>query len=93
MTEVEILAEVKKSRGITGDYLDNKALGYIKEVLQYLIDAGVPESVAQASSSVGVIIRGVSDLWDNNGLSDYFYQRVTQLAYKTDAEEGKTDEI
>jgi hypothetical protein len=93
MAEVEILTEVKKSRGITGNYLDNKAQGYIKEVLQYLIDAGVPESVTQLSTSVGVITRGVNDLWDNGILSDYFYQRVTQLAYKTDTEEDKTDEV
>jgi hypothetical protein len=47
-------------------------------------DAGVPESVINSNISAGVISRGVTDLWSygtNDGkLSNYFYQRVSQLA-------------
>jgi hypothetical protein len=47
-------------------------------------DAGVSNSIINSDVSAGVIARGVTDLWNygsNTGkLSDYFYQRVSQLS-------------
>lgn len=86
MTEAEILKSVKQALGITGTFLDNTLKMYIEEVLAYLMDAGVSKTVALSSAAVGVITRGVSDLWNYGSaggkLSEYFYQRVVQLAYK-----------
>ena len=81
-----ILTKVKQALGITGAYQDDTIKIYIDEVVAYMKDAGVPEKVVADTASAGVIARGVSDLWNygssNGKLSEYFYQRVSQLAYK-----------
>lgn len=86
MTELELLTEVKHSLNITGNYQDETLKNYIFEVLEYLSDAGVSDSVLQSDSIVGIVSRGVSDLWNYGSggatLSPYFMQRVVQLTYK-----------
>lgn len=87
MAEVfDILTKVKNNLGITGSYQDETLMGYIDETRQFLLDAGVSQTIVDLETSVGVITRGVSDLWNygagNAELSPYFIQRVTQLAYK-----------
>ena len=86
MTEAEILTSVKKTLGITGAFLDDTLKMYIDEVKQYLTSAGVLDTVINSSASVGVIARGVCDLWNYGSsggkLSDYFYQRAVQLSYQ-----------
>lgn len=76
---------VKKALGITGEYQDDTLKIYIDEVKAYMVSAGVSEAVINSTVSAGVIARGVTDLWSYGSgtgkLSDYFYQRVTQLAY------------
>lgn len=90
-----VLESVKSALGITGNYQDATLQIYIDEVMAYMRDAGVPTEVINSNMSVGVIARGVTDLWNYNGgagkLSDYFYQRVSQLAYTS--EEVTTDEL
>ena len=80
----DILTKVKSALGITGNYQDATLNIYIDEVKAYMKDAGVPVSVINSDVSAGVISRGVTDLWSygtNDGkLSNYFYQRVSQLA-------------
>ena len=80
----DVLSKIKSALGITGNYQDATLNIYIDEVKYYMLDAGVPESVVNSEASAGVISRGVTDLWSygtNDGkLSDYFYQRVSQLA-------------
>lgn len=82
-----MLEDVKKRLGITGVYQDELLQGYIDEVKAFLIDSGVDAKVLDTSEAIGIIARGVSDLWDygNGGtnLSPYFYQRAIQLASKT----------
>ena len=86
---------VKSALGITGEYQDATLKIYIDEVKAYMKDAGVPTDVINSEASAGVITRGVTDLWNYNGgagkLSDYFYQRVSQLAYTF--KEVATDEL
>lgn len=81
----DTLSKVKSALGITGEYQDATLQIYIDEVKAYMKDAGVSEAVIESDVSAGVIARGVTDLWNYNGgagkLSDYFYQRVSQLAY------------
>ncbi len=83
----DTLSKVKSALGITGVYQDETLTVYIDEVKAYMKSAGVPEAVINSNESAGVIARGVTDLWNYNGgagkLSDYFYQRVSQLAYST----------
>ena len=92
------LGSVKNALGITGEYQDATLKIYIDEVIAYMVSAGVPTEVIDSNVSAGVIARGVTDLWNYNGgagkLSDYFYQRVSQLAYTTPTtEEVATDEL
>ena len=82
MTNAELLTAVKKALGIQGTYQDDTLTEYIKEVVDFLEDAGVKRS----SITAGIVARGVSDLWDygagDGKLSPYFIQRATQLSYK-----------
>lgn len=86
MAEVSLLEKVKSMIGVTGTYQDATIQGYIDEVKQYLIDGGVSKEVADASTSAGIIARGVTDLWNygagDGQLSPYFKERVIQLALK-----------
>lgn len=78
------LEDVKVALGITGGYHDALLTIYISEVIEYMLGAGVPASAFTENKVVGVISRGVSDLWNygqgNASLSPYFAQRVIQLA-------------
>jgi hypothetical protein len=86
VTDAELLTEVKKRIGITGDYQDDTLTGHIQDVKDFMQDAGVSEEVMQTTKIIGAVTRGVSDLWDygsgNGEFSPYFFQRVTQLVYK-----------
>lgn len=77
-----MLDDVKTALGITGDYQDYLLGVYIDEVKAFLVDAGV----AEANITVGIVARGVTDLWNYGSgegkLSEYFIQRAIQLASK-----------
>lgn len=79
----DILNGVKNALGIQGTYQDNTLQEYISEVGDFLIDAGV----SQGNITVGILARGVTDLWSygsgDGTLSSYFLQRATQLALKS----------
>ena len=87
-----MLETVKTMLGVTGEYQDATIQGYIDEVKQYLVQAGVSEKTVEASTSAGVIARGVTDLWNygagEGNLSPYFMQRAIQLACKEGQEDG-----
>lgn len=88
MDNEELLIKVKKGLGISGDYQDATLNVHIDEVKQYMLSAGVSQSVIDSPISIGTIIRGVSDLWDygsgSTGLSPYFIERCIQLREKGD---------
>ncbi len=76
------LEDVKTALGITGIYQDNTLKVYFDDVIGYLKNAGISE----ADMTVGIVARGVSDLWNygsgGTDLSAYFMQRAAQLALK-----------
>lgn len=80
-----MLEQVKANLGITGTYQNATIQGYIDEVKQYLMDGGVDESIVNSITSVGIISRGVADLWNYGSggttFSPYFIQRAIQLSY------------
>lgn len=90
-----MLEKVKTMLGITGTYQDETIKEYIEEVKQFLIDGGVDKEIVEADTSVGVIARGVADLWNygsgGTSFSPYFLQRATQLSYK-EKEEKQVEE-
>lgn len=86
MTAEEQLEDVKLSMGISGDFNDFSILVYIREVREFMVDAGVSENVAGSTAAIGCIARGVLDLWNygagNTTFSQYFFQRLEQLRFK-----------
>lgn len=76
------IEDVVKATGLTGEYQTGTVQEWYNEVIDTIKDAGVAEKFI----TTGLVARGVLDLWnyDSGGgkLSEYFYQRVTQLAYK-----------
>lgn len=85
MADAAILTGVKAALGVTSDFMDTTISVYIDEVTDYMSGAGVPDSVIAAS--VGVIARGVNDLWTASSgdakYSPYFYDRVSQLVLRS----------
>lgn len=86
MTDEELLKEVKTRLNVTGTWQDNTLLSYIDDTKNFMLDAGVSMDLINSNISVGVITRGVSDLWNygmgNADFSPYFEKRVIQLRYK-----------
>ena len=84
MADTAMISGVKSALGITGSAMDTTISVYIDEVTDYMRGAGV--SSERIAASVGVVARGVNDLWNNdsgNGkLSPYFYDRVSQLVLR-----------
>lgn len=80
----DMLSSVKNALNITGTYQDSALQMYIDEVNEYMLAAGVPASMIGSKTTAGTVARGVSDLWNYGTgagkLSEYFYQRVIQLA-------------
>lgn len=83
----EILEGVKQRMSETGSFeeIDAVLTDFITDVCEYMIGAGVSESVI--ASHVGVIARGVDDMYTNNsGNADFspmFMNMVTQLALRS----------
>lgn len=96
ITDQELLDKVKLAIGVTGDYQDGTIRTYIDEVKGYLASGGVHATVLKSEKAVGIIARGVSDLWNygagDGTLSPYFFQRLTQLAYDPTAARYKEAE-
>lgn len=85
-----LLPKVKDMLGITGEYQNKTILPYINDTLYFMLDAGVPEKILESDAAIGVVARGVNDLWNygmgSTSFSPYFYQRVTQLAFSPQPE-------
>lgn len=92
MEGAELLKKIKAGLGITGDYQDDTLQFYIDEVKAFMLSAGVAQSVIDSPVAVGCIMRGVADLWNYGSgsvkLSEYFVQRVIQLAAKPETTGG-----
>ncbi len=87
MTQEEQLQAVKEGMNISGDYQDKALLVYLREAREYLLDAGVSKEILDTEKAIGILARGVTDLWNygagNGKLSPYFKERAIQLIYKS----------
>lgn len=85
MNNSRLLKPVKDMLGISGDFQDATIKGYIDDVVDFMLRAGVSEGIMNSTAIHGAVARGVSDLWNygmgNTSFSPYFLQRVTQLCY------------
>lgn len=91
MADAKVLNAVKLARGMTGTFeaQDAQLNIEIDEVISYMVAGGVPKDVANSEASAGVIARGIEDIKYNGGkLSEYFYQRCSQLALSSEEVAG-----
>lgn len=83
MEDAELLAEVKKRLGITDEFHDDLLMAYIVDVKDFALSSGVHKLVLDDARSVGMIARGVADLWNfgagDGKFSDMYFQRLIQL--------------
>ena len=83
---MELLQEIKNRLSITGDFHNDLLTGYANDTKEYLLSAGVKKSVVESEKSIGVIARGVADLWNfgsgDGKFSEVFYQRAIQLTFE-----------
>lgn len=99
MTDNEILNKVKTSLfgTATGSFRDDLLRIYINEVKDFMKNAGVSNDVIMSEKSVGVIALGVNDLWNYQAggvkLSQYFIQRVIQLADESEETPTPTEKV
>lgn len=83
LTTQEQLTQIKAALGITG-IPDETITVWLTDVKDFMLNAGVPNSVINAPTTIGTLARGVADMWNygagDTGLSTYFKERVAQLA-------------
>lgn len=93
MTEAQLLSKVKERLGITGTFQDSALQGFIDDVKNFLMDAGVPANVISSDASVGVIARGVADTWNygsgDGEFSQMFFQRAEQLRHQAEVADNE----
>lgn len=86
MTAEELREEIKTRLLITGDYHNRMIDALTQDVKDYLTSAGAD---VESEAAVGVIARGVADLWNmgagDGRFSEVFYQRAGQLAIEKEA--------
>ena len=96
ITNDELLTKVKTALGVGGTYQDDTLTIFIDEVKEYLHSAGVSLETLNDEKCVGVICRGVADLWNygsgNAQLSLYFMQRAAQLVCEEQKQEQEASE-
>lgn len=72
--------DIKQALGITGEYFDDLLTIYMNTTVEYLRNAGVSDE----KMNVGVVARGVSDLWNYGAgqgtWSKIFIDMASQLA-------------
>lgn len=83
----EMLAGVKQRLGETGSFAETDTVltDYIADVIDYMSGAGVSDAVIV--SHIGVVARGVDDMFVNGAgsanFSPMFRNMVTQLVYRS----------
>ena len=84
LTNQEQITQIKAALGI-GDGIPDATINvWLTDVKDYMLNAGVPNSVINAQTTIGTLTRGVADCWNygagNTGFSTLFKERVAQLA-------------
>lgn len=85
MTTSEQITKIKKGLGIAEGIPDETVEIWLTDVKDFMKNAGVPDHVINASTTIGLLARGVSDIWnygdsEKTDFSVVFKQRVAQLS-------------
>ena len=87
-----MLEEVKQRLSITGHDLDPTINGMIDDVVAFCLSAGVKYSQLVKPDVIGLIARGVADLWNygagDGKFSQVFHMRLNQLCIAAYSIEG-----
>ena len=87
-----MLEEVKQRLSITGHDLDGTISGMIDDVVAFCLSAGVKYSQLVKPDVIGLIARGVADLWNygagDGKFSQVFHMRLNQLCVAAYAIDG-----
>lgn len=80
--------EVLKSLGILdGSGVEDSVKPYYNTIVSYCLGAGVTDEKLLSESSIGLVARGISDIWNYGSgtgvLSEFFFQSLAQLVYKS----------
>lgn len=90
---IDFLKEVK-ARINFPDYDEPTISGLIQDVKDFCVDAGVPADVMESEKAIGLIARGVSDLWNMGAgegkWSEVFRMRLYQLQLETGGNDDKS---
>lgn len=82
------IEDIKKALGITGEYFDDVLQVYFDTTKIYLHNAGV----ADEKMNIGVVARGVADLWNYGAgqgtWSKIFIDMASQLALGGEVDEN-----
>lgn len=85
ISDEALVNQIKTRLGITTEYHDALLLRYANDVKEYMHAAGIPGDILDSEAAVGVISRGVTDLWNlgsgEGNFSGVFMQRVIQMKY------------
>lgn len=93
MTDTEQLEEVLKAIGMVGadDFQKGTIMIHMLEAKEYLKSAGVKTGILNSRKVLGLLARGVLDLWNygagSTKLSQYFIERAVQLSYEDEIAE------
>ena len=87
-----MLEEVKQRLSITGHDLDGTISGMIDDVVAFCLSAGVKYSQLIKPDVIGLVARGVADLWNygagDGKFSQVFHMRLNQLCVAAYAIDG-----
>jgi hypothetical protein len=79
---MDLLQEIKNRLSITDDFHNDLLNGFATDTKDYLLSAGVKNEIVESEKSIGVIAKGVADLWNDGKFSEFFYQRAIQLTFE-----------
>ena len=92
MSDDEILQEIKTRLSITDSYHDQLLSSFIQDTKDYLKSVGITDELLNDKKSLGILARGVVDLWNNKPsdgeFSKIFIQRAIQLRAEVLESEG-----
>lgn len=83
LTTAQQLTKIKAALGIGEGIPDATLEVWLSDVKDFMLNAGVPNSVINSDTTIGTLARGVSDIWnygDTASYSQVFIMRVSQLA-------------
>lgn len=92
MDDETLVKELKSRLAITDNYHDAMLLAFANDTKDYLKAGGVSAELLESEKALGILTRGVIDLWNNTpsggSFSPLFLQRAIQLIAESEESES-----